>query len=151
MHHRRNESRRRRRQLRRGFSLIEVIVAVTIIAIFAAILAPNLLNRLGGAKQDKAQTEATAIASQVKLYLTTNRETSLGADFDLSQLVPEYLESEDDLIDPWGNRYVLQIPGSNGRDFDVVSYGADGASGGDSGTENEDIVHGRDRSKKKKG
>lgn len=150
MHHRRNAS-RRRRQLRRGFSLIEVIVAVTIIAIFAAILAPNLLNRLGGAKQDKAQTEATAIASQVKLYLTTNRETSLGADFDLSQLVPEYLESEDDLIDPWGNRYVLQIPGSNGRDFDVVSYGADGAAGGDAGSENEDIVHGRDRSKKKKG
>jgi general secretion pathway protein G len=151
MHHRRTDSRRRRRPLRRGFSLIEVIVAVTIIAIFAAILAPNLLNRLGGAKQDKAQTEATAIASQVKLYLTTNRETSLGADFDLSQLVPEYLESEDDLIDPWGNRYVLQIPGSNGRDFDVVSYGADGAAGGDSGSENEDIVHGRDRSKKKKG
>ena len=140
-----------RRQLRRGFSLIEVIVAVTIIAIFAAILAPNLLNRLGGAKQDKAQTEATAIASQVKLYLTTNRETSLGADFDLAQLVPEYLESEDDLVDPWGNRYVLQIPGSNGRDFDVVSYGADGAAGGDAGSENEDIVHGRDRSKKKKG
>jgi general secretion pathway protein G len=132
---------RRQRRIRRGFSLIEVIVAVTIVAIFAAIVAPNLLGRLKGAKRDQAQTEVNAIANQVKIFLTENHQTSVGGDFTLDALVPNYLESTDDLIDPWGNRYIFQAPGMNGRDFDIVSYGADGSTGGEG--EGEDIVHGK--------
>ncbi len=132
--------RRPLRQLRRGFSLIEVIVAVTIIAIFAGLVAPQLLKRLSGAKQDQARTEANAIASQVKIYLTNRQESKLAADFQLDNLVPEYLESTDDLLDPWGNRYIIR-EGTNGRDFDIVSYGADGTPGGEG--ENADITHGK--------
>jgi general secretion pathway protein G len=132
--------RRPLRQLRRGFSLIEVIVAVTIIAIFAGLVAPQLLKRLSGAKQDQARTEANAIASQVKIYLTNRQESKLAADFQLDNLVPEYLESTDDLLDPWGNRYMI-LEGTNGRDFDIVSYGADGTPGGEG--ENADITHGK--------
>jgi general secretion pathway protein G len=132
--------RRPLRQLRRGFSLIEVIVAVTIIAIFAGLVAPQLLKRLSGAKQDQARTEANAIASQVKIYLTNRQESKLAADFQLDNLVPEYLESTDDLLDPWGNRYLI-LEGTNGRDFDIVSYGADGTPGGEG--ENADITHGK--------
>ncbi len=128
------------RRLRRGFSLIEVIVAVTIIAIFAGLIAPQLLKRLSGAKQDQARTEANAIAAQVKIFLTNKHETSLGTDFELSNLVPEYLESEDDLLDPWGNKYAI-LEGTNGRDFDIVSYGKDGTPGGEG--ENGDITHGK--------
>ncbi len=138
-----------RRQLRRGFSLLEVIVAVTIIALFAALIAPNLLRRLGGAKRDQAQIKASAIASQIKIYLTENRQTSLGEDFNLDVLVTDgYLESMDDLVDPWGNRYVV-LPGTEGRDFDVVSYGADGEPGGEAGSDNADITHGKDARAKK--
>jgi general secretion pathway protein G len=132
--------RRPLRQLRRGFSLIEVIVAVTIIAIFAGLVAPQLLKRLSGAKQDQARTEANAIAAQVKIYLTNRQESKLAADFQLDNLVPEYLESTDDLLDPWGNRYMI-LEGTNGRDFDIVSYGADGTPGGEG--ENADITHGK--------
>ncbi|MFZ4749202.1 MAG: type II secretion system protein GspG [Phycisphaerales bacterium] len=132
--------RRPLRQLRRGFSLIEVIVAVTIIAIFAGLVAPQLLKRLSGAKQDQARTEANAIAAQVKIYLTNRQESKLAADFQLDNLVPEYLESTDDLLDPWGNRYLI-LEGTNGRDFDIVSYGADGTPGGEG--ENADITHGK--------
>jgi general secretion pathway protein G len=132
--------RRPLRRLRRGFSLIEVIVAVTIIAIFAGLVAPQLLKRLSGAKQDQARTEANAIASQVKIYLTNRQESKLAADFQLDNLVPEYLESTDDLLDPWGNRYLI-LEGTNGRDFDIVSYGADGTPGGEG--ENADITHGK--------
>jgi general secretion pathway protein G len=132
--------RRPLRQLRRGFSLIEVIVAVTIIAIFAGLVAPQLLKRLSGAKQDQARTEANAIATQVKIYLTNRQESKLAADFQLDNLVPEYLESTDDLLDPWGNRYLI-LEGTNGRDFDIVSYGADGTPGGEG--ENADITHGK--------
>lgn len=135
-----NKNRRPLRRIRRGFSLIEVIVAVTIIAIFAGLVAPQLLKRLSGAKQDQARTEANAIAAQVKIFLTNRHETKLGSDFTLDALVPEYLESTDDLIDPWGNRYLI-LDGTNGRDFDIVSYGADGTPGGEG--ENADITHGK--------
>ena len=133
-------NRRQNRRARRGFSLIEVIVAVTIIAIFAGLVAPQLLKRLSGAKQDQARTEANAIATQVKIFLTDRHNTSVGADFTLDSLVPEYLESTDDLLDPWGNRYIIR-EGTNGRDFDIVSYGADGIPGGEG--ENADITHGK--------
>ena len=135
-----NRFRRPSRRLRRGFSLIEVIVAVTIIAIFAGIIAPQVLKRLGGAKVDQARTEANAIASQVKAFLASRQATRLGSDFALEQLIPEFLESEDDLLDPWGNRYAI-TEGTNGRDFDIVSYGADGVPGGEG--EAADITNGR--------
>lgn len=144
--HARND-RRTHRRLRRGFSLIEVIVAVTIIAIFAALVAPNLLGRLSSAKADQAMIKASAIAENVKIYLTENRSATLSGDFTLEMLVPDYLESMDDLVDPWGNDYILEVPGSNGRDFDIVSYGADGVPGGDD--ENADIYHGRDNKAKR--
>ena len=140
-----NRTRRnaRRRIARRGFSLIEVIIAVTIIAIFAGLVAPQLLKRLGEAKEDQARNEASAIAQQVKIYLTEKRETSVGSDFDLSLLVPDYLESTDDLVDPWGHNYVILVPGTNGRDFDIVSYGKGGTPGGEG--EDTDISHGKKR------
>ena len=82
-------------------------ITVIAIAIFAGLVAPQLLKRLSGAKQDQARTEANAIATQVKIYLTDRHNTSVGSDFTLDALVPEYLESTDDLLDPWGNRYFM--------------------------------------------
>ena len=95
-------SRQGRSVLRRGFSLIEVIVAVTIIAIFAALVAPNVLKRLGGGKQQAAMVKASVIADSIKIYLTEERNASLGNDFQLDVLIPDFLESPEDLIDPWG-------------------------------------------------
>ena len=146
MHTTTKPSRRARRQLRRGFSLLEVIVAVTIIALFAALVAPSLLNRVGGAKVDKARVEATSISQQIQIYLTDSNATSLNGDFTLDLLVPKYFESKDDLLDPWGNPYIIDRPGLNGRDFDVVSLGADGARGGEG--DNADIVHGKEKKTK---
>ncbi len=137
-------SRQGRSVLRRGFSLIEVIVAVTIIAIFAALVAPNVLKRLGGGKQQAAMVKASVIADSIKIYLTEERNASLGNDFQLDVLIPDFLESPEDLIDPWGVPYQFSTPGIN-REFDVFSYGADKAPGGED--ENADIYHGRDPKK----
>ena len=115
-------------------------MAVTIIAIFAGLIAPKVLKNLGGAKTKKAQTDTKNIDTQVKIYLTDRQVTSVGSDFRLEMLVPEYIESTDDLLDPWGNRYLI-LEGTDGRDFDVVSYGQDGTPGGDS--ENADIRSGK--------
>jgi general secretion pathway protein G len=139
-----SETRRCRR--RRGFSLIEVIVAVTIIAILAALVAPRLTRFLGQAKEKKAYADVTSLAQQVRLYMTEQGMSRLPVDFSLEMLLagPDpYLDNREQLIDPWGNPYAIIIPGEFNIDFDIVSYGADGQPGGDG--EDGDIVHGSRR------
>ena len=53
------------RDVRRGFSLLEVIIAVTIVALLATILLPNLNRFLRSAKADKARAEVNSLANQV--------------------------------------------------------------------------------------
>lgn len=139
--HRRHAS---SRSLRRAFSLVEVIVAVTIVALLAAIVAPRVYRFIFKANASKAKAESTTIAQQIKLYMTENGMSSVPAEFELIWLTEgaePYLESKKDLIDPWNHEYVIRVPGTEGRDFDVLSYGADGVPGGDG--ENADIIHGK--------
>lgn len=133
---------RQRRQQRRGFTLLEVIVVVTIIALLATLVAPRLWKQIGGAKQRIAQSEVSSIAQQVKLWMVDNGYSRLPDDFELEMLTEgsdPYLAAED-LIDPWENPYVLVNPGEKHQaDFDVMSYGANGERGGEG--EDEDVVN----------
>ena len=61
------------RRTRRGFSLLEVIIAVTIIALLATLLLPNLTRFLRSAKADKARAEVNSLANQVRLYIATEK------------------------------------------------------------------------------
>ncbi len=128
---------------RRGFSLIEVIVAVTIIAIMAAVAIPRLTRFIGSAKEKRAKSEVAQLAQQVRLYMTDYGMSTVPDDFELILLVEgedPYLESESALEDPWGHPYELRIPGDVNLDFDVVSLGADGQVAGEG--ENADVIHG---------
>ena len=130
---------------RRAFTLVEMIVVVTIIALLATLVAPRLIGQLGGARKRVAKSAANSIAAAVKLYAidTTGPITD---DFDLELLVlpggegggPEgpYVESAEKMVDPWGNPFVIIVPGDVNFDFDIVSYGPDGQFGTD-----DDITH----------
>ncbi|TVQ51104.1 MAG: prepilin-type N-terminal cleavage/methylation domain-containing protein [Phycisphaerales bacterium] len=136
-HHRR----RALRQARRGFSLLEIVVVVTIIALLATLVAPRLLDNIGRSKQGVARSEVASIAQQVNLYLADHGLSRIPQDFRLEALTEgdrPYMR-ERDLIDPWGNPYVIVIPGEENIDFDIVSYGADGQPGGEG--EDQDIVN----------
>ena len=134
---------------RRGFTLLEIIVVVMIIAVLATLIAPRLMQRVGTAKQTAAKAQAATIAKTVTLYVLDMGLSAPSDDFDLEVLLktsddgggPQgpYLERAADLIDPWGNEYELRIPGDINRDFDVVSLGADQEPSDD------DIVHGSSR------
>ena len=130
------------RDVRRGFSLLEVIIAVTIVALLATILLPNLNRFLRSAKADKARAEVNSLANQVRLYIATETTGDLSDDFTLDMLLEgddPYLNNANELVDPWESPYIIIIPGDRNRDFDVMSYGPDGQSGG-----NDDIVNGKE-------
>jgi general secretion pathway protein G len=121
------------RAARRGFTLLEIIVVVTIIALLATLVAPKLLQNIWKSKQKVAQAEVASIAQQIGIYLADNGLSRPPEDMDLSVLTtgPSAALDPDDLIDPWGRTYVLVVPGEHNNDFDVISYGGDGEPGGD--------------------
>jgi general secretion pathway protein G len=139
---------RNNKQDRRGFTLIEIIVVVMIITILATLIAPRLLGRVGSAKQAAAIAKAATIAKVVNLYTLDMGISAPSNDFDLEVLLLSsddgggpsgpYLERANDLIDPWGTPFDIEIPGIVNNSFDIISWGEDGEPGGEG--VNEDIT-----------
>ncbi|MFO0872610.1 MAG: type II secretion system protein GspG [Phycisphaerales bacterium] len=128
---------------RRAFTLLEVIVAVTIVAILAALLVPNVLGFIGSSKVKVAKAGAESLRNTVKLYLADNELTVPPDGFDLHLLLEgdrPYLTSANDLLDPWGHEYQVMQPGVVNSDFDIVSLGMDGQPGGEG--DNADLYSG---------
>jgi len=128
---------------RRGFTLIEIMVVIVILALLAALVGPKLMGRTDDAKITDARVQIKNIETALKLYkLDTGNYPS--TEQGLSTLVTKptvgvipngykeggYLESKKVPNDPWGNDYLYISPGEHG-DYDLFSYGADGAKGGD--------------------
>jgi general secretion pathway protein G len=130
-----------KRPLTRGFTLLEIIVVVTIIAVLATLIAPKLLSRVGSAKQTAAIAKASTIAKAINLYLLDEGLSAPDDNFDLEILLlsPDdgggqhgpYLERAADVIDPWGVSYELMVPGDVNASFDVISWGEDKQQGGE--------------------
>jgi len=138
-----NNTRHFRHTRRAGFTLLEVIIAVTIVALLATILVPNVTRWLGVAKNKKAAADVNSLAQQVRLYMTEKGMSSLNDDFDLEVLLVgdnPIIQNANSLKDPWGHSYVVVIPPTVNRDFDVVSFGADGQPGGEG--DKADIING---------
>ena len=135
------ESRRRpaRRLQRRAFTLLEIIVVVTIIALLATMVAPRVLKWLGRANVNVAQAEVSKLAETVRLYLLDNNLSRPDTDMELDVLLEgddPYLEKAEYLIDPWDRPYEIVVPGETNISFDIVSLGEDGELGTD-----DDIVN----------
>lgn len=128
-----------------GYSLLEVLVVLSIIALIAAVVGPRLVGYLGKAKVDTARIQMREIASALELYYLDNgaypsEQSGLGAlmakPAEAKKWSGPYLKKADGLVDPWGQPYLYKLPAGS-RAFEIVSLGADAAPGGED--DNADI------------
>jgi general secretion pathway protein G len=127
----------------RGFTLIEIMVVVVILALLAALVGPRIMGRADDAKIADAKVQIRNIESGLKLFKLDNGFYP-GTEQGLQSLVEKptvgqipksykaegYLESKKIPKDPWGNDFIYLSPGEHG-DYDLCSYGSDGAKGGE--------------------
>jgi len=126
---------------RNGFTLIEVMVVVVILAILAALIVPKIMGRPDEARAVAAKQDIATIVQALRLYRLDNTryptsEQGLAALVSRPTVAPVpanwkaggYLERLPK--DPWGNPYLYLNPGIRGE-IDVFSFGADGVAGGE--------------------
>src|SRR5882762_7695410 len=130
--------RRSRAQSQRGFTLVEMLVVITIIGLIMSLVGPRVLNYLGESKVKAARIQIQSFASALDLfYLDAGRYPSSAEG--LAVLVQPtggiaawngpYLKGGTVPNDPWGKSYVYRSPGERSA-YEIVSYGADGQEGG---------------------
>jgi general secretion pathway protein G len=129
----------RRNRRRAGITLIEMLVVVTIIALFAALVAPVMFRQSDKARVTAARAQINSFMTALGSYkldtgVLPSTEEGLQAlrvkPANLDQWQGPYLPKEIPL-DPWGHPYVYKYPGEHGDEPDIISYGADGQPGGD--------------------
>lgn len=132
-----------------GFTLIELMVVIAIIAILASIVAPRMVGRAEKAKRAAARaqvanfkTALTAFRIDTGSYPTTEQGlealVARPSGYDRKYQEGGYLDSDEVPLDPWANPYVYICPGiEDPSGYDLESYGRDGEDGGDG--DNKDI------------
>lgn len=127
---------------RRGFTLIEILVVITVIAILASLVTPMVFRNVGDAKSSAARAQVEILGLALDAYRLDNdyypstmqglralRQPPAGEPPVRNWRGP-YLKKEVPL-DPYGRPYVYRSPGEvNPDSYDLLSLGRDGRSGG---------------------
>jgi len=128
----------RERSLEKGFSLIELIVVLVILGLLAAVVGPRVYDKLAKGKEQIALIQIRELEGGLQLYsFDIGRYPSSGEGLEalvrstgIDAWKGPYLSKSELPKDPWGKPYAYRSPGMHG-DYDLYSYGPDGAEGGD--------------------
>jgi len=122
-----------------GFTLIELMVVIAILAVLASLIVPKVVNRPDEARAVAARQDISTLMQALNMYRLDNRrypttEQGLRALVEKPASAPvpgnwkPYLERLPN--DPWGTPYQYLNPGLH-SEIDVMSFGADGRPGGE--------------------
>ncbi|WP_426750732.1 type II secretion system major pseudopilin GspG [Myxococcus sp. Y35] len=123
---RQSQKQQKKQRRNRGMTLIEIMVVITILGLIAAAVGVAVIPQLEAARRDRAALDIKNIQGAMKLYYTKKGkypDTASGL-----QALVEAQALEQMPKDPWNNDYVYINEG--GKPV-IISYGADGVSGGE--------------------
>ena len=125
-----------------GFTLVEILVVIIVIAVLATLVAPNVFQHVGRAKDSTARAQLEMLSAAIDAYRLDNdqyptTEQGLAALRTRPSIDPlprdwrgPYLK-RDVPLDPWGRPYVYRAPGTANPDgYDLLTLGRDGREGG---------------------
>jgi general secretion pathway protein G len=122
-----------------GYSLLEMLVVITIIGLIVGLVGPRVLNYLAQSKVKTARIQIESLSAALDLYYLDNgrypaMNEGLAALVQRPATAPgwngPYLKSTGVPVDPWGHAYLYKIPGDHSA-YEIASYGASGQEGGE--------------------
>jgi general secretion pathway protein G len=129
---------RRPRRGQDGFTLVEMLVVITIIGLIMALVGPRVLNYLSESKVKTARIQIESFSSALDLFYLDNGRYPTSSE-GLAALVQRpgnasswngpYIKTSTVPSDPWGRPYVYRSPGERSP-YDIASYGPSGQPGG---------------------
>lgn len=136
----------RKRRGEAGVTLIEMMVVVIIMGLFAYFVLPKFMGQADKAKKTAARAQISSYVTALSAYkLDIGTYPTSEQGLQALRVQPEGVANwqgpyvqQDIAPDPWGHPYVYKFPGDHGDEPDLISYGGDGQPGGDGN--NADIV-----------
>ena len=127
-----------------ALTLIELLVVMMILVILASAVALSVVNKMHVARVNAAKADIATLEEALEHYqlamgeyptseqgLMALYEPPSGVEADTWRQKGGPFVKKKNFTDPWGHDYLYTSPGADGRDFDIVSYGADGRAGGE--------------------
>jgi general secretion pathway protein G len=129
----------RKTNTQHGFTLLELLVVLGIIAMLAGLVGPQVMKHMAESKVKAAKVQLEDLAQTLDMYkLDVGSYPTSDQGLDALIASPEgaqrwngpYLRKNKVPLDPWNNEYIYASPGEHGK-FDLSSLGADGKEGGE--------------------
>ncbi len=121
-----------------GFTLLELLVVLVVMGMLAAIITPQVMTMLSGAKVNAVSLQIETLSTALNYYqLDVGSHPTQNQGLDALWQKPKevvvwrgpYIRKKQHLLDPWGKPFLYKTPGRQGN-FDIYSLGADGKEGG---------------------